>query len=57
MFYVCFQVRRTAASKLYESLITLDEMVGEDDLSELLSLLGETDWLVGIFFEILSFND
>lgn len=40
------QVRRTAAGRMYESLMTLDDLLDEDSMAEVMALLGDTDWSV-----------
>ena len=39
-----FQVRKCTASKLFESILVVDDLVAEENLDELNSLLSETQW-------------
>jgi len=34
------------ANKLYEAMLTYDDLVAEDNLDEVLSILSETQWYV-----------
>ena len=39
-----FQVRKTSANKLYETLLMFDEYVPEENLDQIQTLLGDTQW-------------
>ena len=41
---IFFQIRKTAANKLYETIVTYDEIVDEDNLDEVMNLLSDTQW-------------
>ena len=40
------QVRKTTSNKLYEAVLTYDEVAPPESLEEILSLLSETKWFV-----------
>lgn len=39
-----FQIRKTTANKLYEVLVSYDEVVPIENLDEIMTLLSETLW-------------
>ena len=38
------QVRKTAADQLYTTVMTYDDVIAEENLEEVLSILSETPW-------------
>ena len=40
------QVRKQAAQKLYEAIITYDDVVAEDKLDAIMTVLSDTNWWV-----------
>ncbi|KAK2169865.1 hypothetical protein LSH36_6g04004 [Paralvinella palmiformis] len=47
MIFLCHKypkVRKMTANKLYEAMLTYDDLVAEDNLDEVLSILSETQW-------------
>ena len=44
MFKFDLQVRKNAATKLYETVVTFDGLIDDENLEEVMALLGETQW-------------
>ena len=41
---ILLKVRKTSAFKLYEAIMTFDDVVPEENMDEVMSLLSETQW-------------
>ena len=42
--YVFSKVRKTTAEKIYEALLAYDEVVPPENLSDVMAVLGDTQW-------------
>ena len=43
----CFKVRKNSANKLFEALLMVDDVVTEENMEKVQTLLSETQWYAG----------